>query len=76
MVLMAAAEREETVSCQERFMRGTRVASVVVVILSLAACRNDAPSREAALGSLTAVAFSPQYTSAFWDVERTDQSTC
>jgi len=46
-----------------------------MVIVSLAAGRDDPTTRDAALRSLTDVAFSPQSTSAFWDAERTNQST-
>ncbi|MGE3675768.1 MAG: hypothetical protein AB7K71_39225 [Polyangiaceae bacterium] len=56
-------------------MRYASVARVVMVIVSLAACRDGTTTRDAALRSLTDVAFSPQYTSAFWDAERTKQST-
>ncbi len=56
-------------------MRDTSVARVVMVILSLTACRDGATTRDAALRSLTDVACSPHYTSAFWDAERTQQST-
>jgi hypothetical protein len=56
-------------------VRWTSVARVVVMIVSLAACRNETTTQDAALRSLTAVAFSEQYPSAFWDAERTSQST-
>lgn len=55
-------------------MRYTSVARVAVAIVSLAACRDGTTTRDAALRSLTDVAFSSQYTSAFWDAERTKQS--
>ena len=45
------------------------------MIISLAACRNETTTQDEALRSLTDVAFSEQYTSAFWDAERTSQST-
>ncbi len=56
-------------------MRCMSVARLVMVIVSLAACRDDTTTQDAALRSLTDVAFSLQYTSAFWDAERTNQST-
>ena len=56
-------------------MRCTSVARLVVMIASLAACHNETTTQDAALRSLTDVAFSEQYTSAFWDAERTNQST-
>ena len=56
-------------------MRGTIVARLAVVIVNLAAGRDDTTTPDTALCSLTDVAFSPQYTSAFWDAERTNQST-
>jgi hypothetical protein len=55
-------------------MRYTSVARVVMVIVSLAACRDGTITRDEALRSLTDVAFSPQYTSVFWEAERTKQS--
>jgi hypothetical protein len=45
------------------------------VIVSLAACHNETTTPDAALRSLTNIEFSQQYTSAFWDAERTNQST-
>jgi hypothetical protein len=48
---------------------------LVVVIVSLAACREGTTTPETALHSLSDVAFSPQYTSAFWEAERTKHST-
>src|SRR5215510_7514479 len=45
-----------------------------MVIVSLAACHDGPTTRDAALRSLTDVAFSPQYTRAFWDAERRNQS--
>jgi len=56
-------------------VRLTIVARLVVVIVSLAACRDDTTTQVAALRSLTDVAFSAQYTGAFWDAERTNQGT-
>ena len=56
-------------------MRCTIVARSVIVIVSLAACHNETTTPDAALRSLTNIEFSQQYTSAFWDAERTDQST-
>ena len=52
-------------------MRNTSVARMVMVIVSLAACHNETTTPDAALRSLTDVACSPHYTSAFWDAERT-----
>ena len=56
-------------------MRYRSIARVVMVIVSLAACHDDATTPDATLRSLTDVALSPLYTSAFWDAERTKQST-
>lgn len=56
-------------------MRCTIVAKFAVLIVNLAAGRDDTTTPDAALCSLTDVAFSPQYTSACWDAERTNQST-
>jgi len=56
-------------------VRCTIVARSVIVIVSLAACHNEATTPDAALRSLTTIEFSQQYTSAFWDAERTNQST-
>ena len=56
-------------------MRCTIVARSVIVIVSLAACHNETTTPDAALRSLTNIEFSQQYTSAFWDAERTNQST-
>jgi hypothetical protein len=56
-------------------VRYASVARVVMVIVSLAACRDDTTTWDVALRSLTDVAFSPQYTRAFWDAKRTKQST-
>ena len=56
-------------------MRCTIVARSVIVIVSLAACHNETTTPDAALRSLTNIEFSQQYTSAFWDAERTDRST-
>ena len=55
-------------------MRDTSVARMVMVIVSLTACRNGTTTQDAALRSLADVAVSPQYTSAFWEAERTHQS--
>lgn len=56
-------------------MRCTIVARSVIVIVSLAACHNETTTPDAALRSPTNIEFSQQYTSAFWDAERTNQST-
>lgn len=56
-------------------MRCTIVARSVIVIVSLAACHNETTTPDAALRSLINIEFSQQYTSAFWDAERTNQST-
>lgn len=56
-------------------MRVTVAVRVVMAVTSLAACHNQTIPPDAALRSLTEGVFSRQYTSAFWDAERTKQSS-
>jgi hypothetical protein len=57
-------------------VRVTVVVRVVMAVTNLAACYNQTIPPDAALRSLTEGVFSRQYTSAFWDAERTKQSPC